>query len=141
MAIHEQINMGTGPGSGDGETARGAYTIVNDNFTLLEVLAINAQVGTTYVPLLTDANVLITMNNASSNTVTIPANSTVAYPVGTSLYFMQLGAGTTTIAITDDTLSGPIVAPFTTREAYVPVTALKIGTTSWVITGNLTGVL
>ena len=139
MPIYDQVYMGSGPGVGDGDTARAAYTKINDNFTLLEVLLINAQVGTTYGPVLTDANGMITMDNAGANTITIPANASVAYPIGTQLFFMQLGAGQTTITITADTLSGPVVAPFTIREQFVPVTVLKDSATSWVMFGNLTG--
>jgi len=139
MAIYEQINMGSGPGAGDGETARGAYIITNDNFTLLETLLINAQTGIAYETDIDDQNGMVTMDNALANTVTIPANASVAYPVGTQLFFMQLGVGQTTITITSDTLNGPIAAPFECREQYVPVTALKVDTTEWIITGNLTG--
>jgi len=139
MATYTQINMGSGPGAGDGETARGAYTITNDNFTLLETLLINAQTGTVYEAVLADQNGIITMDNALANTVTIPANASVAFPVGTQLFFMQLGVGQTTITITSDTLNGPIAAPFTIREQYVPVTAVKLAATEWAITGNLTG--
>lgn len=46
---------------------------------------INAQTGTTYQFVLSDANNCVTMNNASAQTVTLPANATVAFPVGTRL--------------------------------------------------------
>jgi hypothetical protein len=146
MTIYQQVS-GTGvagdggaaANTGTGDTARAAYIKINDNFTLLETLPINAQVGTTYGPLLTDANSMITMDNAAANTITIPANGSIAFPVGTRLHFMQLGAGITTIAITGDTLNGPVVAPFTIREQFVPVTALKQTTTTWLLYGNLTG--
>ena len=138
MPIYDQVYMGSGPGVGDGDTARAAYTKINDNFTLLEVLLINAQVGTTYGPVLTDANGMITMDNAGANTITIPANASVAYPIGTQLFFMQLGAGQTTIAITADTLDKPASQGFTIREQFVPVIAYKETATSWVLYGNLT---
>lgn len=45
------------------------------------------------------------MNNAAANTLTIPANALVAYPIGTQILVTQMGAGTTSIAITPDTLN------------------------------------
>jgi hypothetical protein len=138
MAIYEQINVGSAPGAGDGATVRDAYTIVNDNFTLREVLLINAQVGVAYGPLITDANGMITMDNAGANIITIPANASVAYPIGTQLHFMQLGAGQTTIAITSDTLNVAATQALTLREQFVPATAYKDTATSWTLFGNLT---
>ena len=58
----------------------------------------NAQTGTTYTFVLSDANNCVTMANAAANTVTIPANATVAFPVGTTLTVVQNGAGATTVA-------------------------------------------
>ena len=48
------------------------------------------------------------MDNAAANTLTVPPNSSVAFPVGTSIPIRQAGAGQTTIvagsgvAITSD---------------------------------------
>lgn len=62
------------------------------------VLGINEETGTSYTPVIGDRNGIIEMNNASANTVTIPPNSSVAYPVGTTLSITQTGAGQTSIA-------------------------------------------
>jgi hypothetical protein len=69
----------------------------------------NAQTGTTYTTVIGDANKVVTMSNASANTLTIPINSSVAYPLGTVLTVQQLGAGATTIALTGGVT---IVAPY-----------------------------
>ena len=60
---------------------------------VLNSLTCNAQVGTTYTPVLADANGCITNNNAAAITDTIPPNASVPFPVGTVLTFEQLGAG------------------------------------------------
>ena len=80
------------------------------------------------------------MNNASANTFTIPANSSVAYPIGTQLTIMQIGAGQTTVAINTDTLN--VAATFTTNiaEQYSIVTVIKITATQWVLIGDLEAV-
>ena len=64
---------------------------------MLNTLVANAQTGTTYTTVLGDANNLITLSNASAVTVTVPLNSSVAYPINTVLSFEQLGTGNTSI--------------------------------------------
>lgn len=137
MAIYEQIDVGTTANDNTGDGFRASFIKINNNFALLEVLGINAQTGLSYGPLLTDARKMITMNNAAANTITIPANSAVAYPVGTELHFMQIGAGLTTIGITTDTLNFPASLSLDLAGQYYAATALKIGTTQWVLFGGL----
>jgi len=133
----------------DGDQTVGAgqdnYVLTYDNGTGLVTLettaaiplVINTQTGTTYAPVLGDAEAMITMNNASANTVTIPANASVAYPVGTTLNFTQLGAGATTIAITTDTLSVNAALTAVLNGQYASATAVKLTSTTWVLIGNL----
>ncbi len=100
------------------------------NYTL------NDQTGTTYAPVLTDAGKLVTLSNASAITVTIPANASVAFPVGTIIAFLQKGAGQVTFAITSDTLNNPGLTN-KTRTQWSRVTLEKISSTVWVISGDL----
>ncbi len=100
-------------------------------------LGINAQVGVTYTAVLADASKVITLTNAAAIAMTIPANASVAYPVGTQLNFEQLGAGAVTIGITSDTLSINAGATAVTNGQYSIVTALKIATTEWILFGQL----
>lgn len=58
--------------------------------------AINAQTGTSYTAVITDR--IVTMTNAAANAFTVPPNSDVAFPVGSTLEVWQGGAGQTTIA-------------------------------------------
>jgi hypothetical protein len=60
--------------------------------------AINAQTGTTYTFVLTDAGKICEFANSSAVTVTIPPNSSVAFPVGTQIEVVQSGAGKLTLA-------------------------------------------
>jgi hypothetical protein len=60
--------------------------------------AINAQTGTTYTFVLTDAGKICEFANSSAVTVTIPPNSSVAFPVGTQIEVVQSGAGKVTLA-------------------------------------------
>jgi hypothetical protein len=57
---------------------------------------INDQTGTTYTLVLSDAGKDVRCNNASAIALTVPANSSVAFPVGTMIAFSQKGAGAVT---------------------------------------------
>ena len=75
-------------------------------------------------------------NNA--RTFTIPANSSVAYPIGTALTFINMAAAAVTIAITTDTLtlSSAGTAGSRTLAQYGSATCIKITSTSWLISGS-----
>jgi len=97
--------------------------------------ALNAQTGTTYSLVITDAWKLVTLSNASAITLTIPANASVAFPVGTHIDLMQLGAGQVTVQITSDTLRSTPTAK--TRTQYSMATLVKIASTTWALSGDL----
>jgi hypothetical protein len=75
-------------------------------------------------------------NNA--RTFTIPANSSVAYAVGTVVSFINLAAADVTIDITTDTmyLGGDGATGSRTLAEYGIASALKVSSTDWVISGN-----
>jgi hypothetical protein len=83
---------------------------------------------------LTYANRWYNCNNASAISAVIPANSSVAYPVGTTFAFHQRGAGRVTVSVTTDTLRTPNGA-ITTKQ-YSTIFVTKIATTEWVVTGD-----
>ena len=60
-------------------------------------LSLNAQTGTTYTFVLADNGKLVTASNASAQTYSIPTNASVAYPIGTQINIIQIGAGQVTI--------------------------------------------
>lgn len=74
----------------------------------------------------------------AANTVTIPANSNVAFTIGTTITFVNLSANATTIAVTTDTmyLGGTGTTGNRTLAQYGVATAVKITSTAWVISGN-----
>jgi hypothetical protein len=71
-------------------------------------------------------------------THTIPANSSVAFPIGTTLVFVNPGSVSTTIAVATDTmyLAGSGTTGNRTLAAYGMATALKLTSTTWIISGN-----
>ena len=80
--------------------------------------------------------------DTTARVYTIPANASVAYPIGTALTFVnQNAAGVITIAITTDTmrLAGLGTTGSRTLAANGTATALKVTATEWLISGvNLT---
>jgi hypothetical protein len=73
----------------------------------------------------------------NARTFTIPANSSVAYPVGTVVSFVNL-QNTVTIAITTDTmyLANDGDTGSRTLAEYGMASAMKVDSTSWIISGN-----
>jgi len=116
-------------------------TLTNKTLTDPKInLAINAQTGTTYTTVLADNNKLVTLSNASAIAVTIPPNSSVAYPVGAQINFAQFGAGQVTfgggsgvtIASTGATATAPKL-----RAQYSTATAVQTSTDTWLIMGDI----
>jgi hypothetical protein len=100
--------------------------------------AINAQTGTSYTFVLADADKLVTCSNASPFTLTVPPNSSVAFPVGTRIDVAQLGAGQVTIDEDSGvTVNVPASLTLLLAEQYAEVTLTKLGTDTWILAGNL----
>ena len=114
-----------------------ALEIASDKtlFAQHQIVKINAQTGTTYTTVLTDANKLVTLNNGSAIALTIPTNSSVAYPIGTIIGFQTLGSG-------QDTTGGSGVT-FRNRNGllsagqYACWALTKIDTDTWAVAGDL----
>jgi hypothetical protein len=105
-------------------------------------LAFDAQTGTTYTTVLNDNGQVVTMNNASTNTLSIPTNASVAYPIGTQINVLQIGAGQTTIqAVTSGTTSilstGATAAAPKLRARYSMATCIKAATDTWYVVGDI----
>ena len=102
----------------------------------------NAQTGTSYTLVLTDAGKTVTMTNSSSNTLTVPPNSSVAFPTNTRIDIIQYGTGQTTIAAGSGvTIYKYAIASGTNAKLagqYAAGTLWKKSTDTWVLVGNLT---
>lgn len=80
----------------DGASAM--QTIATGFDTAVAIPTYNNQTGTTYTFVLADAAKVVSANNASAVTFTIPPQSSVTWATGTTLTVTNLGAGTLTIA-------------------------------------------
>jgi hypothetical protein len=94
-----------------------------------------------YTTVASDAgkHVLHPSADTTARTFTIPANASVAYPIGTPITFVnQNGGGVITIAITTDTmrLAGAGTTGNRTLAANGIATAIKLTATEWIISGT-----
>jgi hypothetical protein len=120
-----------------------AQTLTNKTLTAPKInLTLNAQTGTTYTFVLGDNGQLVTASNASAQTYSIPTNASVAYPTGTQINIIQIGAGqvtiqavtsgTTTVASTGATATAPKL-----RAQYSSATLIKASTDLWYVVGDI----
>lgn len=98
---------------------------------------INVQTGTTYTAVLTDAGYLVTLNNGSAITFTIPLNASVAFPINTVINLLQLGAGQVTVAATGGVTLTSYTSLVKLAGQYAAGSLVKTGTDSWTLFGNL----
>jgi hypothetical protein len=103
----------------------------------IAMIALNAQTGTSYTTVLADDGKLITCDNGSAITLTIPPNGTVAYGIGTQLNIMQLGAGQVTITAGAGVTLRSNGSKLKTNGQYAVATCCKIASDTWVVIGNL----
>lgn len=75
--------------------------------------------------------------DTTARTYTIPAASAVAYPIGTTINFVNMTAEVVTIAITSDTmyLGGSGATGSRSLAQYGIANAMKLTSTTWIITG------
>lgn len=73
----------------------------------------------------------------AGDTFTIPANATVAFPIGTTVTFINADSNAVSIAITSDTmtLAGTTTTGTRTLGQNGVATAVKVTATSWIISG------
>ena len=130
-------------------TLTGVQTLTNKTLTSPVLndpklnLSINTNTATTYTFVLTDNGKLVTSNNAAAQTLSIPTNASVAFPIGTQINVAWItGAGQPTInAVTSGTTSILSTAATSAapklRVVNSVATCVKIATDTWLVTGDL----
>lgn len=119
----------------------GALTLSYD-YAAGSKLTLNAQTAT-YTVVLSDADQkLITMSVASANDFQIPTNANVAFPIGTVINVIQIGAGQTTIkAVTSGTTTisstGATATAPKLRAQYSAASCIKVATDTWYVVGDI----
>jgi hypothetical protein len=119
-------------------TLTGSQTLTNKTLTAPVITqTINAQTGTTYTLVSTDANALVQLNNASAITLTLPPS---VFSVGQSIDVYQRGAGQVTFAqgsgVTIRSTGATSTAP-KLRVQYSAATVICIGVSEFLVVGDL----
>jgi hypothetical protein len=127
--------------------AEGFPATTGDIFTAadyngLVAFTVGAAKTVDYTAVLTDTyQVLVQMNKATAIAFKIPTNASVAFPIGTVLTILNIGAGTCTIsAVTSGTttvLSAGAVAASPTLAQYRSAACIKTGTDTWYVVGAI----
>jgi hypothetical protein len=95
-----------------------------------------------YTAVLADQyQVLEIMNKATAIAFKIPTNATAAFPIGSAITVLNIGAGTCTIsAVTSGTttvLSAGAVAASPTLAQYKSAVCIKTATDTWYVVGAI----
>jgi hypothetical protein len=114
-----------------------AQTLTNKTLTAPVInLSINAQTGTTYTPVLGDNGKLVTLNNSSAITLTVPTDVSVAYATGAQINLAQIGVGQVTV-VGDSGVTVNGTPGLKLRAQYSGATLVKTGSDSWLLLGDL----
>jgi hypothetical protein len=98
-------------------------------------LVTNAQVAS-YTLVLTDKDKLVEISNASANNLTVPLNSSVAYPIGSQINILQTGVGQTTVVATGGVTINATPG-LKLRAQWSSATLIKRAENTWVLIGDL----
>jgi len=117
-------------------------TVGNGFDSALGKLTLNAQTATYTVVLTDNRNKLVTMNVATANDFLIPTNANVAFPIGSVINVIQIGAGTTTIkAVTSGTTTisstGATATAPELRAQFSAASCIKVATDTWYVVGDI----
>jgi hypothetical protein len=116
-----------------------ACTVDGTNAVGYLTIPFNSQ-SAAYTAVLADSGKVIfhPSTDANARTFTIPANSSVAYPIGTAISFINMTSQVVTIAITTDTmyLSSAGTTGSRSLAQYGSATAIKMTSTTWLISGS-----
>lgn len=113
-----------------------ATKITQDDLDAATLVNYNEQTSS-YTLALSDNTNLVEMNSSSSNTVTIPADSAVAFPVGSSVDIFQRGTGQTTL-VAGSGVTLLYTPGLKLRARYSAATCIKRSANTWIVTGDLT---
>ena len=99
--------------------------------------SVNTQTGTSYTLAIGDANGVVDTDNGSANTVTVPPNSSVEFPIGTQILVIQQGGGQTTIVAGSGVNLRAKGGLKLAGGSYAGATLIKRATNDWYVIGSL----
>ena len=131
--VIEDVEFGSIGGSiSDNTTLQNAFDAKAD-----KLITTNRQTAS-YTLVIGDADKLVEMNVGSANNLTVPLNSSVAFPTGTQISLAQYGAGQTTIVATSGVTIRSAGGALKLAAQYSGATLVKIDTDEWYLFGDIT---
>lgn len=103
----------------------------------LDNLTIATAITDTYTLVLSDAQKVIPFNKSTGFTVTVPANSSVAFEIGDQVNLLQTGAGQITVGYSSPVVVRSEGTKLKLKGQYAIATLVKIATDEWVLLGNV----
>ena len=100
------------------------------------LLTINQKTAS-YVLVLSDSLAMIEMSVATANTITVPLESGVNFPIGTQIVILQSGVGQTTIVAETAGVTINATPGLKLRTRWASATLIKRAADTWVATGDL----
>jgi hypothetical protein len=125
-------------GTNTTQIATTAFVSTEISTKLDKVISSNAQTGTSYTLVLADATKFVEMNNSSANTVTVPPNSSVEFPVGSRIDIVQTGSGQTTIQAGVGVTVNSFDSGTKLSGQWAGASLIKRAENTWVLIGNIT---
>ena len=128
--------IGNTSGTNSGDNATNSQYSGLDAAKTNKLITTNRQTAS-YTLVLSDADKLVEMNVGSANDLTVPLNSSVAFPTGTQILLAQYGAGQTTIVPTSGVTVRSNDGKLKLNVQYSGATLIKIGTDEWYLFGDI----
>jgi len=121
--------------------ANGETFVWNAATSQFEPKSLQVQTAKTaaYPLVLTDANTLIPFNLSAGAALTVPLNSTQAFPTGTQILVQQTGiaANQVTVTATGGVTFQSAGGKVKTNTQYSIITLIKVATDTWALGGDL----
>jgi hypothetical protein len=120
----------TGGGTSGAVTLSFDYAVGNQSIESAQTASYTLVIG--------DAGKTVTMTNASANNLTVPPNSSVAFPVNTRIDIIQYGAGQTTIVAGAGVTIYSSGSKLKLTGQYSGASLWKKSSDTWVLVGDIT---
>lgn len=111
--------------------------VSNNTYSLIGIITANRQT-VNYSLVLADNGKLVEMNVGAANTLTVPPNSSITFPIGTKIDIAQYGAGQTSIVPGAGVTVRSALGALKLAAQYSGASLVKIGTDEWYLFGDIT---
>lgn len=133
--VTSKPNLLTSLSGGSGITVGGTST---DPTVSLNTIINPISSSPTYNLVLSDAGELIELNHSSSVRVVIPLDSTVAFPIGTTIDILQTGTGEVTASYVSGVILNSNGGAVKLSGQWSAASLIKRQTNTWVLIGDIT---